>query len=184
MIDPDALLARVRELGIINYQDAELALIADTMNDLRPTHIFEWGTNAGESARIFYEATRDHDTEIHSIDKRAPGDECAEYPDLHQGFWVDDLPVTLHQGDGLAETLRLCDELGPERALVFVDDSHVLLDNARALLALRREQPSVVILVHDTLDGGPRKVIDWWARKFGAEYEIVEAGPMTRLWPR
>lgn len=179
-----SLAERLRELGIPDYDDDEVALVEETIGRLQPSHVFEWGTNAGASARMFLEGTRRLGAQVHSIDHRKPGGPCAERPKLYQGYWVAGLAVWLYQQDGLPFTLHLCKKLKPKRTLVFIDDSHLLLENARALKMLRREQPAAVILVHDADTGEPRCAIDWFIRKYGDEYEVVSVGPMTRLWPR
>ena len=48
----------------------ELSLMSAAVAWTRPTHIFEWGTHIGKSARIFYETCKyiKITPEIHSID--------------------------------------------------------------------------------------------------------------------
>jgi cephalosporin hydroxylase len=182
-----AFVAHVLALGVPAYRETEIAFMYETVRDVQPTHIFEWGTNAGSSARIWSEAVHQLglDAQIHSTDLHAPGSACSEYPGFVQGQWVDGLPgVTLYQGDGLETTLRLCVELRPARPLVFLDDSHQLLQNARALRMLRFEVPDAVILVDDAATGEPALALEWFLGKHGDEYEVVSAGPQTRLWPR
>src|SRR3989344_9247020 len=48
----------------------ELMLMTSAVCYFKPEFIFEWGTNIGKSARIFYEISKAFDikTEVHSID--------------------------------------------------------------------------------------------------------------------
>ena len=57
-------------VGVHPFPLNELQLMVGTVCRFQPTHIFEWGTNIGKSARIFYETTNSFkiDAEIHSID--------------------------------------------------------------------------------------------------------------------
>jgi hypothetical protein len=59
---------------------------------LKRTHIFEWGTNLGKSARIFYEVARRFgiETQIYSID--LPDDiEHVEHPKEKRGVSAKNL---------------------------------------------------------------------------------------------
>jgi hypothetical protein len=57
-------------VGIHPFPLDELLLMTGAVCRCRPRHVFEWGTNIGTSARIFYETARRFrlETEIHSID--------------------------------------------------------------------------------------------------------------------
>jgi len=57
-------------VGIHPYPINEQCLMVAAVCALKPTLIFEWGTNLGKSARIFYETAREFKvrTEIYSID--------------------------------------------------------------------------------------------------------------------
>src|SRR3989442_12959300 len=57
-------------VGVTPYPINELALMVSAVCRLKPTHIFEWGANIGESARIFYESAKHFglSTEIHPCD--------------------------------------------------------------------------------------------------------------------
>lgn len=57
-------------VGIQPYPLSELNLMVASVCYIRPSHIFEWGTHVGKSARIFFEICKHFgfDTEIHSID--------------------------------------------------------------------------------------------------------------------
>ena len=57
-------------VGTHPYPIMELSLMVASICRLKPNVIFEWGTNIGKSARIFYETGKQFDIplEIHSID--------------------------------------------------------------------------------------------------------------------
>ena len=45
-------------VGVHPYPLNELMLMAAAICRFKPTHVFEWGTNVGASARVFHEAGR------------------------------------------------------------------------------------------------------------------------------
>lgn len=173
-------------LGMSDYSGEDIAFMARVVDETSPTHIFEWGTNAGASARIFYELTqtRRPRVELHSIDWREPGSTCFEYPDLCQGYWVRWRPVFLHTGDGLKTTLALFEMEGPERALVYLDDGHLFQENLDALTALHREHPDAAILVDDARTGEPRAALEEFFLVNPDAYTSVSNHRMTWLIPR
>lgn len=132
----------------------ELMLMTAAVCRLKPTHIFEWGTHVGKSARIFYETCRCFgiDTEIHSID--LPADvEHAEHPGSDRGHLVKGLPnVFLHAGDGLTVALDLLVNLDKKlvRPLFFVDGDHSHDSVRRELEGILRHAPTASLLLHDT----------------------------------
>jgi cephalosporin hydroxylase len=121
---------------------------------LKPTHIFEWGTNIGKSARIFYETCNalGIDTEIHSID--LPDDvEHVEHPGAKRGILVKNIKaVKLHLGDGLDTSLRILEQCGNRhpRPLFFLDGDHGYSSVKRELEVIMEKVPDVSILLHDT----------------------------------
>src|SRR5260370_32874636 len=60
----------IPNVGIHPFPLNELMLMVAAVCWLRPAQIFDWGTNIGKSARIFYECTSHYriDAEIHSTD--------------------------------------------------------------------------------------------------------------------
>jgi hypothetical protein len=181
----DERVVRIVALGLPSYDRDEIALMTETVFALRPTHIFEWGTNAGVSARIWWEATKglSPQAEVHSIDHRMPGEFCAEFPELYQGYWVDGTEVHLHQGDGLPFVLDLFETEKPLRALVYLDDSHLLLQNARALKVLHREHPDAVLLIDDVDKGEPLFALNWFLGKHKDDFVVCSTRKMSLLWP-
>jgi hypothetical protein len=132
----------------------ELMLMTSAVCRFKPTHIFEWGTNIGKSARIFYETIRCFDigTEIHSVD--LPDDMAhVEHPHGNRGMLVKGIDgVTLHQGDGLATSLAILRKAtGIVNPLFFLDGDHAYETVKLELETIIQAAPASAILVHDTL---------------------------------
>lgn len=190
---PRSVLARVRHLGLPGYGDDEVLFMASAMERHLPTHVFEWGTNVGASARIFYETSLmlGFDCEIHTIE--LPLEEAwrdRDHPgELRYAELLKDIPVHLHLGDGLNIALDLYATLGPRRSLFFLDgchDTEVVLEELM-LIAYRVETISdAVMLVHDTAWRGSGAAVEHFLSITGECYRREEAGSeagMTALWP-
>jgi hypothetical protein len=149
--DVSALIARIKSLDIPGYSGEEISFMEEILVNLRPTIVFDWGTNRGSSARIFYEASKIHEypCEIHTTD--LPDEvEHIEHPHKGFGFFVRDLSdVYLHRGDGVQVSLAIYQEKCPERALFFVDGDHSYNTVRRELLAISEIAPDATILCHD-----------------------------------
>lgn len=195
MQDATARWADLRAIGLHDYPDEHIALFQDTVERLKPTHIFEWGTNWGESARIWYELTEGQDPlcQIHTTDINMLGAPCGEHPGHLHGHWIRGQTVMdrprLHwrRGEGCETSIRLWKVLLPEHSLFFIDDSHRVLANARYLRAISHECPPAVIIVHDSGVGGePRAAVDSFLRRHGDGYKVTEVAATSgaiRLWP-
>jgi len=120
---------------------------------LRPTHIFEWGTNIGKSARIFYEICQafDIEAEIHSIDLPA-NIAHVEHPKAKRGDLVRGLEkVRLHQGDGVDTSLKILSIItNAASPFFFIDGDHTYESVRRELGAVINAVPTANILLHDT----------------------------------
>lgn len=143
----------VPAVGIKPFPLNELQLMVSAVCRLKPTHIFEWGTHIGKSARIFYETAKYFNTplEIHSID--LPDDvEHVENPHSKRGKLVKGKPgVFLHLGDGLNTALGIYRTLPPgSRALFFLDGDHAYESVKRELEGIIANVLDAKILVHDT----------------------------------
>lgn len=140
-------------VGTHPYPLNELMLMAGAVCRFRPTHIFEWGTNVGSSARVFYETGRQFHlpVEIHSIDL-PPEIDHVEQPGSSRGRLVRNKPgVSLHLGDGLETSLSICRAIpAGGRALFFVDGDHSYESVRRELSAILTEVVNPVVLLHDT----------------------------------
>jgi Methyltransferase domain len=143
-------------VGVHPFPLNELMLMVAAVCRFRPTHIFDWGTHIGKSARVFYESAKAFaiETKIHSIDlPDSVGHR--EHPGEHRGQFVKDLSnVHLHLGDGLETALGICAQLPPAslRPLFFVDGDHAFDSVRRELLGIIEHTPQASILLHDTFN--------------------------------
>ena len=150
----DFVLSRlIPVVGVHPYPLNELMLMAGTVCRFRPTHVFEWGTNVGASARIFYETARRFEIplEIHSID--LPADVAhVEQPGRRRGKLVKGKAgVVLHLGDGLETSLAIYRTLPKgSRVLFFVDGDHSYESVRRELAAIVDQVAGPLVLLHDT----------------------------------
>ncbi|OPY13594.1 MAG: hypothetical protein A4E74_02533 [Syntrophus sp. PtaB.Bin075] len=154
-------------VGIHPYPINEQCLMVAAVCALKPALIFEWGTNLGKSARIFYETARQFkvNTQIYSID--LPDDvEHIEHPGAKRGMYVRDLEgVHLLQGDGLETSLNVYRQqmagLSPqnrhevEAPLFFIDGDHGYGSVKRELEGIIDAVPDANILLHDTFFQSP-----------------------------
>lgn len=145
-------------VGAHPYPLNELMLMAGAICRFRPTHIFEWGTNVGASARVFYETARHFKIpiEIHSID--LPSDiGHVEHPGSHRGKLVKGKwGVSLHLGDGLETSLAIYRTLPNNcRVLFFVDGDHSYESVKRELEAIVTHVTEPKVLLHDTFFQSP-----------------------------
>jgi len=140
-------------VGVHPYPLNELMLMAGAICRFKPTHVFEWGTNVGASARVFYETARHFKIplEVHSID--LPGEiGHVEHPGSHRGRLVKGKPgVSLHLGDGIDTSLAIYRTL-PKNSCVlfFVDGDHSYGSVKRELEAIVTHVAAPKVLLHDT----------------------------------
>lgn len=155
----DFLLSRlVPIVGVHPYPLNELMLMAGVVCRFRPTHVFEWGTNVGASARVFYETAQHFKIplEIHSID--LPGEiGHVEHPGSRRGKLVKGKQgVSLHLGDGLETSLAIYRMLpSGSRVLFFVDGDHSYESVKRELEAIVTHVAEPKVLLHDTFFQSP-----------------------------
>jgi len=149
-------------VGVHPYPINEQCLMVAAVCALKPSMIFEWGTNLGKSARIFYETIQKFkiDSEIYSID--LPDNiEHAEHPGKKRGMYVRNLKgVHLFQGDGLKTSLSLYhnrmadlqegEQNSPNAPLFFVDGDHEYGSVKRDLEGIINAVPEANVLLHDT----------------------------------
>lgn len=145
-------------IGIHPYPVNEQCLMVAAVCALKPAVIFEWGTNLGKSARIFYETTRNFGikTRIFSID--LPDNvNHVEHPGVKRGKFVINLKnVRLLQGDGLDTSLAIYEKEkndAPDKLkspLFFIDGDHGFDSVIRELKGIISSVPDANILVHDT----------------------------------
>ncbi|MCX5804261.1 MAG: class I SAM-dependent methyltransferase [Proteobacteria bacterium] len=187
-------------VGIHPFPLDELLLLAAAVTKIQPTHIFEWGTNIGKSARIFFETIKSFNinTEIHSID--LPDDVShVEHPGAKRGILVRGLKgVTLHTGDGLDTSLNLCKMVSGTKftPLFFVDGDHSYNSVKRDLQGIITHVPNAHILVHDTFNQseesgyntGPYQAVCDTLSLMSGKYQIIAQGTglpgLTLVWHR
>lgn len=198
----DPILQRVRDLEVPAYGDDEVTFMASVLERARPQFIFEWGTNVGASARIFYETIRRLGIEcvIHTVelpDERAHEDR--DHPGLRIGqclgeptSFADGVEhylggvVVQHRGDGLVIGWLLYNEFNPSRGLFYLDGDHSYAAVLNELQVISIAFPRSVILMHDTrhLESVERALADFeLAHRYELERLESEAG-MVALWPR
>ncbi|HBG06021.1 MAG: hypothetical protein A2075_15660 [Geobacteraceae bacterium GWC2_58_44] len=177
----------------------ELMLMTAAVCRIKPTHILEWGTNIGVSARIFHEtcAAFNIAAEIHSID--LPDHEShVEHPGQERGRLVRGIArVRLHQGDGLEVALSiLAADPAACRPLFFLDGDHSYDSVYRELASIVTRVPSASVLVHDTFqqsvdsgyNTGPYRAVQDVLRSTGTGLQVVSQDlglpGMMLLWKR
>lgn len=139
--------------GVFPFPLDELMLMTSAVCRFKPQFIFEWGTNIGKSARIFYEITHTFkiDCEIHSID--LPDDVYHnEHPQKNRGKMVRGIDaVKLHQADGLVRSIDIYKEKKPAgKVLFFLDGDHSYETVKKELDTILKSIPDAIILLHDT----------------------------------
>lgn len=178
-------------LGIPGYPDAEIGLMVDTLEKFRPYWIFEWGTNRGSSARIFWEAARfiPLQVEIHTTEL-PDGIDYLEHPGEDCGLFVRGLErVTQHRGDGVETTLSLARLLPKRSTMFFIDGDHSAEVVQSELFEVGESYPGACILLHDTGHSvsGPREALESFLACVPRQYEVTRVETpvgMTRLMPR
>jgi cephalosporin hydroxylase len=171
-------------VGMHPFPLNELMLMSSTVCRFKPELIFEWGTNIGKSARIFYETinTFDIPCQVHSID--LPDDVFHnEHPQKDRGKMVRGLKeVTLHQADGLTKSFEIFDKQKPKgNVLFFVDGDHSYESVKRELDEILKHIPTAIVLLHDTFyqsensnyNIGPFKAIEDSLKDRRSEFKVI-----------
>ena len=165
-------------VGVHPFPLSEQQLLAAATCWFRPTHIFEWGTHIGKSARIFYETCQMFDipADINSIDLPNKSDHN-EHPGEQRGMLVRELSsVHLHLGDGLETAMKIAQQLTPDaRLLFFLDGDHSYESVKRELSSIVQAYPRAAILLHDTFFQKPESGYN--VGPFQALHEILGTVP-------
>ncbi|MGZ3902765.1 MAG: CmcI family methyltransferase [Bacteroidia bacterium] len=166
--------------GVHPFPLDELMLMTATVCRFKPEIIFEWGTNVGKSARIFYEITNSFQipAEIHSID--LPDDVYHnEHPQKNRGKMVRGIDaVTLHQADGLVKSVEIYNAKKPKgNVLFFLDGDHSYETVKKELETILKAIPHAIFLLHDTFDQSEDSGYNVGPRK--AMKEIINANTHT-----
>jgi cephalosporin hydroxylase len=185
-------------VGVHPFPLNELMLLSGAVCRFKPSHIFEWGTHIGKSARAFYEVTSFYGipSEIHSVD--LPDEiEHAEHPSSERGRMVRGLDrVHLHQGDGVDRSLEIWRRAGsPDAVLFLADGDHSENSVYRELSAIADAVPRAVVLLHDAFyqssesgyNIGPYLAIERVLRERAGRFKRLDSGlglpGMTLLYP-
>jgi len=140
-------------VGIKPYPLTEQVLMVAAVCRFKPSHIFEWGTNVGISARIFYETLRyfQIESKIHSIDLPEDIDHI-EHPRKKRAILIKNIhEINLHQGDGLEVSMSIFKNLQScNNPLFFLDGDHSYQSVKRELEGILMYCDNPVILMHDT----------------------------------
>lgn len=174
-------------VGVKPYPLNELMLMTASFNRLKPSKVFEWGTNIGKSARIFYEIARGFriKTEIYSID--LPDSVYhGEHPGKLRGKYVKKISdVHLYQGDGLMKSLAIYNQFTEHyRTLFFLDGDHNYTSILRELRGIIKNTQNAGILVHDTFyqsrksnyNIGPYKAVNKILSEYPGIFKIITTG--------
>ncbi len=144
----------IPSVGFHPFPLNELMLMSGAICFIKPTHLFEWGTHFGKSARIFHETARyfNIETEIHSIDL-PENIEHNEHPHKERGKFVKKFKnVSLHLGDGLDTSLSILKGKEGKKIipLFFLDGDHSYESVKRELNGIFEKYPQSNIIIHDT----------------------------------
>ena len=162
----------------------ELLLMVGTVIRLRPTHIFDWGTNIGVSARVFYETIKyfNINCEIHTIDLPNEIDHV-EHPRNNRGLLIKGLEsIYMHLGDGVGKSMEIIKTLrGEKRLLFFIDGDHSYNSVSRELSIIDKNIKKPNMLLHDTFyqssgsnyNTGPFKAIQDFLLNSRDNYKMI-----------
>lgn len=188
MISEFILKELIPIVGIKPFPLDEQMLMASAVCKLKPTHIFEWGTHIGKSARIFYETIKYFGiaSKIYSID--LPDDqEHQEHPRQKCGLLVKNIKdIRLYQGDGLSKSLEIYHSINiieNIRPLFFLDGDHAYRSVIRELKGIIKNVDNPSILIHDTFfqtkkskyNVGPHRAIQEILSKYNYSFNVMEA---------
>ena len=173
-------------VGISPFPIDEQLLLAAAVCRFKPGAIFEWGTNVGKSARIFYETARHFriPARIHSVD--LPDSVYhSEHPYEKRGEFVKGLKnIFLYQGDGMDTCLGIYRNT-PTRAppLFFLDGDHGYASVQRELQGIARQVDNPILIIHDTFyqsresgyNTGPHRAVEEFLGGDGNNFEKLSA---------
>ena len=141
-------------VGMHPYPLDELMLMASMCCLVKPTHIVEWGTHIGKSARIFYETIKYFNIKCEILSFDLPDDvEHGEHPQSKRGMLVKRFKeVKLFQEDALVKGIQLFEDskVLDKRILFFVDGDHEYTTVKMELATIFSKVPDAQVLLHDT----------------------------------
>lgn len=186
-------------VGFRPYPLDELMLMVSSVCLVRPTHIIEWGTHIGASARIFYETVKgfEIESEIFSFDL-PDEEEHQEHPGNERGKMVKGFKgVHLFQEDALVKgiDLYLSDNNSEKTPLFYVDGDHEYDTVKNELAKISSKVPEANMLLHDTFNQsvdsgynvGPHRAIEEFLKSTNLSYRVISTNlglpGMTLLTP-
>ncbi len=171
-------------VGVHPFPLNELILLSSAVCRFKPVMIFEWGTNIGKSARVFYETIKAFNIscQVHSID--LPDNVFHnEHPQNKRGILVKGIKeVTLHQGDGLNSSLDIYNKSKVnENVLFFIDGDHSYETVKNESSSILKHIPNAIVILHDTFfqsseagyNVGPNKAVKEIIREDNRNYNII-----------
>jgi hypothetical protein len=180
-----AFSKRITDMGVPGYGEDELIFMHKTVKAFEPDRIFDWGTNVGASARIFYEATKRTHCVIETIElPRIVERLDRDYAGDRTGRWL--VPgIRQHWGDGVTVALTRAAIWQPARPLFFLDGNHLRENVFREIWAINKFCPHGALLIHDTRQQ-PGEAVAEWRERYGGYLETAlgsQAGMilLTRL---
>jgi len=141
-------------VGYEPYPLDEIFLMCSAVLTLKPTHIFEWGTHLGRSARIFQETILHFNipSEVHSFD--LPDDiSHVEHPGNKRAIFIKNMDsVSLYQEDGLVKSFEIFNSstLIKKRAMFYLDGDHSFATVENELNTIMKNCEDPIFLLHDT----------------------------------
>jgi len=186
-------------VGTHPFPLSEQVLLVATICRFRPDHVFEWGTNIGKSARIFFEISKHFQIpfQIHSID--LPDDvPHVEHPGDQRGILVKGLSgVNLYLGDGLDTSINIIHEIGSIcKPVFFLDGDHSYSSVYCEISTISQLVHNPVIIVHDTFfqspksnyNVGPYEAIKKFLSEKNSQYNVISTNTglpgMTMLYKK
>ncbi len=141
-------------VGYHPYPVDELLFMVSATCLARPSHIVEWGTHIGKSARIFYETCKNFNIQSRILSFDLPDEiEHVEHPKAKRGYMVKGLDgVELFQADALDLGLKILNEIDKDnrRVLFYIDGDHDYASVLKELQTVSSQVPDGSILLHDT----------------------------------
>lgn len=145
----DLALKFVKIIGSHPYPLDELLLMSAAFRYQMPEIVIDVGTHVGKSARVWYELSKEYNSEtsVHTVD--IFDEKHSEFPGYALGKYIKNMPVKQHIGDGFTVASEIIKNNSDAKFLVFLDGDHSYETVLREL-ELARQVKQGCIVVHDT----------------------------------
>ena len=140
-------------IGIKPYPLDELTMFVSTVCAFEPTHIYEWGTHVGKSARIFYETVKYFKINAKIFTTDLPkSTKHIEHPGDSRGLYIRNITeIQRLCGDGVTESLKIQDKVKKNnKPLFYLDGDHGYKSIKRELFLIGKHANHATIIIHDT----------------------------------